>query len=99
MDKLYFKCKYCDNWEEHPVNEQLHHIQGFEVENIIDYEDERIAYLTCLECDKKTRFIISDNTCEIDDEYDEDAEMEYIENMMFPEGRDDGFSIDKFGGE
>lgn len=48
MERYYeIICPKCGNWELHPVNEQRHHIQNFE---ILEWLNEDLSRLKCNEC-------------------------------------------------
>jgi DNA-directed RNA polymerase subunit RPC12/RpoP len=56
---VHIQCPHCPNCESHPIDEQRHHIQSFE---ILEWEEDKegqdeVSHMKCIPCQKEFRLI------------------------------------------
>ena len=51
-DVVHIDCPHCDNWEQHPIDEQRHHIQSFSIEGWKVSDGVQISVTKCTDCQK-----------------------------------------------
>ena len=68
-DALSIVCPFCRNWEEHPIDEQRHHLSAFHNEEWKPDEDDKneVSHTRCLDCGKTFRLEWDYNNVELKD--------------------------------
>ncbi len=57
-NNIYVECPHCENCEEHPIDEQRHHIQTFDVVKWLEEENNiEVSLMKCHVCKKEFKML------------------------------------------